>query len=408
MRAVLLAVLVVLACTLSVSASSADWSAPDALWSSDLSASELEARHSEFLMAASATGPSSSTAAPAPVASSTAPAKASSTGPAAVSSTAPARASSTAPAAVSSSTAPAGVPTKVADKPVKAKLAGTDQCETNPDLPICLYTPAKTAELGDSVSKNFGFPRADLPGEAFNAVYKTLDGTVVDSSTAAGRRLLASGEVEASFEFVGSEVDKGAHALGIYTAFFKVLDPACDAACKNAVKNDFNLPGDIANDPAFTAVQAAVVPGSLAADDSAVASGSAAAEAANGNSNNVESVGGPRNTNVGYYVLGAVLLAFIVGALIFFIVHKKPVAAQLAKEQTLRNDEVQLAPVVAAAPLHSGVVVQEEVPLAANQQQMDYRSVFALKHNVLDKSAEQKAAEEDEHNHNDVHFILHQ
>ena len=47
MRAVLFAVLVVLACSMSVSASSADWSAPEALWSSDLSASELEARQSE-------------------------------------------------------------------------------------------------------------------------------------------------------------------------------------------------------------------------------------------------------------------------------------------------------------------------------------------------------------------------
>ncbi len=67
------------------------------------------------------------------------------------------------------------------------------------------------------------------------------------------------------------------------------------------------------------------------------------------------------------------------------------------------------ASVVAAPVAASGVVVAEEQPLAAGQQQqMDYRSVFALKHNVLDKSAEQKAAEEDENNHNDVHFILHQ
>lgn len=374
--------LVVLACSLSVSASSADWSAPEALWSSDLSASELEARHSEFLMAADA----------------------SSTGPANYSS--------------STSAGVVAVSVPVADKPIVVDIVtDVSSCKTNPSQLSCGFTEEGKSTLYAGVKSGLDFPK--LEGEQFVANFTSASGAVssssgaaaaaafASSSTAAGRRLLQASGVKASFDFIGSSLDGGANAKKTYAAFFETLK-CTTSECLEGVKTKYNLPAAFTSSSALTTLSNSVDKNSVTADDAAVTAGSnAALGVGDGSERLVESNGGPRKTNIGYYVLGAVLLAFIVAALIYFIVHKKP-AATLVKEEPLRRDEVAMAPVVAAPAPHSGVVVAEEAPLAANQQQMDYRSVFALKHNVLDKNAEQKAAEEDEHNHNDVHFILHQ
>jgi hypothetical protein len=290
-----------------------------------------------------------------------------------------------------------------------------DKNATNP----CPFTE-DTIEA--AVAEAFNFPDPLLPGEKLIANFTAIAGSASSSSTgaaasssstgvaapasstAAGRRLLqTSGGTKAEFNFIGSPVDGGEHARLSYAALVESLK--CNTnECRDTVATKFGFPtGKLSANPAFTALAATVVPGTLVVDNAAVA----AANNGVSGEREVPTVGGPRDTNVGYYVLGAILLAFIVAALIYMIVHKKPVAA-VTKEEP-RRDEVALAPVVAAPVAGSGVVVAEEQPLAAaGQQQMDYRSVFALKHNVLDKSAEQKAAEEDEHNHNDVHFILHQ
>jgi len=193
-------------------------------------------------------------------------------------------------------------------------------------------------------------------------------------------------------------VDNGVHARTMYAAFVKLLE--CDSdACREQVKQDFNLPGDVSS---FSTLAAAVVPNSILADQAVVG-----ANTPSGTTNReVATVGGPRRTNIGYYVLGAVALAFAVAALIYFIAHRRPAShATIIKENRHAPEEVRMAPIVAAPVAATGVQYTPEVEEpAAGYQQQDYKSVFALKHNVL----EQKAQEEEDHNHNDVHFILHQ
>jgi len=373
MRTILLAVLVVLACTFSVSASSADWAAPsslDAAFEADLSASELQGRLIEFAEVLAATGPVQ------PSSSS------SSTG--------------AAPSSSSSSTAPHGKPKY--DEPVK--ITFSQDCTQSEGPRKC----TKTADdVKKSINATFGFPSKQ--GESleveFHAKFVEVADSTSSSSTGAvatnGRRLLASVEqTDTILTFVGSAVDGGAAEQKIYTVVSKSL--ACQGtvdekkACIDGIAADYGVPS-LAADPAFVAIAAAVVPGTLVSD-------SAITTATPGSGNNVESSGGPRRTNGGFYFLGAVVLLFIVIALVYFIVHKKP---DNVIASPVRGD-AEMAPVV-AAPAGSGVVGGEDAALAGGAGQMDYRSVFALKHNVLDKNAEQK---DDEHNHQDVHFILHQ
>lgn len=141
----------------------------------------------------------------------------------------------------------------------------------------------------------------------------------------------------------------------------------------------------------------------------------------------IPSSGTARDTNIGYYVLGAVLAVFVAAALVFFIAHKAPVAKEepvlverrapaVALEEIPRSAApadavaVPVAEPVAepaaadAAAASSGVQTVEE-PAAG---QMDYKSVFALKHNVLDKKDDADATAAAPADDNDVHFVLHQ
>jgi len=367
MRAVLLALLVVLACTVSVVSASSEWSTPS--WSSDYTSSELEARHAEFLMAVDA---SSSTGAPAP----------SSTG----------------------ATRPR--PPVTEKVPVVAKM----DCTVAEGPRHCNVTAQTYADM---IKNLYHFPDEKHPGETLTVTLedKEIDvdddastGSPAATSTGA-RRLLSTKKIVAvlTILFTGSTADAGASELVIYNVVAKSLSCSADSsksadektACVDAVAAEWGVPS-LSADPTFVALAAQVIPGTVESE-------SAITSVPPPTGNNVQTSGGPRRTNGGFYFLGALVLLFAIIALVYFIVHKKPVNT-LIKEELPRRDEVAMASVVAAPG--SGVVVAEDAPLSG-QQQMDYRSVFALKHNVLDKSAEQKAAE-DEHNHNDVHFILHQ
>jgi len=396
MRAVLIAVLVVLACA-TVSASSADWSAPEALWSSDLSASELEARHSEFLMdltASSSSGPSSpsissSSSGPSAVVSSSSAANVVS------SSSAANVASSSSAADVSSSSSAAEESSSSSSSTADAQSSTTTKVGFAVNCANATSCDVSEASVTDLTTKVLGFPDTEkYPGEA---VTVTITSASASSSTGvAGRRLLQSGgQSNVDIGFTGSSVDGGAHATSSYSAFVALLQCTTDA-CRQSVKQTYNLPGDVSS---FSALAAAVVPGSLAVNGQP-------ATGTDNTSREVATVGGPRRTNIGYYVLGAVALAFAVAALIYFIAHRRPAShATIIKENRHAPEEVRMAPIVAAPVAATGVQYTPEVEEpAAGYQQQDYKSVFALKHNVL----EQKAQEEEDHNHNDVHFILHQ
>jgi len=214
----------------------------------------------------------------------------------------------------------------------------------------------------------------------------------------AGRRLLQSGgQTNVNVGFTGSSVDGGVHAGKSFAAFVALLQ-CTTQACRDSIKTQYSLPGDV-SDASLTSVAALVIPGSLAVNGQP-------ATGADNTSREVATNGGPRRTNIGYYVLGAVALAFAVAALIYFIAHRRPAShATIIKENRHAPEEVRMAPIVAAPVAATGVQYTPEVEEpAAGYQQQDYKSVFALKHNVL----EQKAQEEEDHNHNDVHFILHQ
>jgi hypothetical protein len=136
----------------------------------------------------------------------------------------------------------------------------------------------------------------------------------------------------------------------------------------------------------------------------------------------IPSSGTARDTNIGYYVLGAVLAFFVAAALVYFIAHKAPVAKEepvlverrapaVALEQIPRSAAAAPADAVAVpvaadadAAASSGVQTVDE-PAAG---QMDYKSVFALKHNVLDKKDDADATAAAPADDNDVHFVLHQ
>jgi hypothetical protein len=177
-----------------------------------------------------------------------------------------------------------------------------------------------------------------------------------------------------------------------------VLRCGTDQACANAAASSAGFkPLNIS-----ASIIAAVIPGSVAIEDGQLTGGEVTGAPT------VSPNGDSRRTNGGYYFLAAVLALFILIALIYFAVHKAP-AAEFVKKDARHAQGAELAPVVAAPAAASGVVAQDEsAPLgAAGQPQMDYRSVFALKNNVLAQGAEQKndggrAGEED------VHFILHQ
>jgi hypothetical protein len=150
-------------------------------------------------------------------------------------------------------------------------------------------------------------------------------------------------------------------------------------------------------------ILAAVIPGSITVANGQLTGGDVTGAPT------VSPNGDSRRTNGGYYFLAAVLALFILIALIYFAVHKAP-AADVAQKDARHAQGAELAPVVAApaaAGSGAGVAQNESAPLggAGGQPQMDYRSVFALKNNVLAQGTEQKNEAAGEQ---DVHFILHQ
>lgn len=118
----------------------------------------------------------------------------------------------------------------------------------------------------------------------------------------------------------------------------------------------------------------------------------------------------------------AVALAALVGFVGFAIVHKE----QAAPSKKVPDEDTGVpmtAPAQKAAPAAAAAEGQSATPAAAPataaggistepqsyQYVMDYKSVFALKHNVLDQDAQSDAAMDDAPvDDKNVHFVLHE
>jgi len=375
-RVALIAALLALACFGGVRASSVDsWAAaPAALadaWPQELnapaalSANELEMRHAEFMQTLSTTADSSSSS--------------SSTGPAESSSS-----SSTGPVE-ESSTGPTG--------PVFADATVLSTYEANSTHPI-----PRLAEIAcETIFNQTGFPNITI-GEKINCTsYFVRRGEV---RLTAGRRLLqlATDEVQQLKIVFTPSTRNSPVATKVAEFFGEQLKCGTNDTCREvkaaaAGFEPLELPEEVME--SFIAGSVQVDNGMLIIDDPVARP-------------TVGTDGDARRTNGGYYFLAAVLALFIVIAAIYFVMHKAPAAAAYKDESAMRRGgDAEMAHVGPAAGAASGVVVAEEAAPLGAQQQMDYRSVFALKHNVLERKEEQKA-EDDEQTHNDVHFILHQ
>jgi len=399
-RVALVAALVVLACFggVSVRASAVDsWaSAPAALadaWPQDLAApaallnaNELEMRHAEFLSAlddSSSSSSSSSTGA----AESSSSSSSSSTGSA---SNGTESSSSTGVESSSSSTGPAAPTFGVA-----VVLSAYNRNRTNPIERLA-------EDACEAIFNATGFPAPNTT-ERINCTSEfVLRGTVI--VTPARRRLLqlATDEVQ-QLRIVFTPANSSDPVASRVAMFFgEQLRCGTNNTCLEAV----------AAETGFEAVElpaevlAALIPGSVQVENGMLIIDNPVSRPTVGPD------GDSRRTNGGYYFLAAVLALFALIALVYFVLHKAPAAGHTYKDEAAMRrgagEEVSMAPVAPAAAPASGVVVanDESAPLGG-QQQMDYRSVFALKHNVLERKEEAKA-EDDEQTHNDVHFILHQ
>lgn len=208
-----------------------------------------------------------------------------------------------------------------------------------------------------------------------------------------------------------SEVDTSADVAGQTLANeINCADAACIAALSSSIT--FAVSGATIMDGVVNAIQ---VDGA-----NSIVIGSAVFTSGSSLSTGATSYGSARADNTGFYILGAILVLAILLAIAYFVFHKAPLAegamvlnkrapmaesgrgagsdaadaeaAEEAAEAERMRDEHDAANDAAAAA--------ESQPIMDEAGQMDYKSVFALKNNVL--------KQEDPVDDNDVHFVLHQ
>lgn len=417
---------------------------------------EISARHLEFIMSGTgANGQQSSTGSQA-AASSTAAAVASSTAAAVASSTAAAAASSSAAAASSSATVLISSSSSTAVSSSSSSSTGAELVE------IIVYTPATVnvaavvprGLIGATVAAVLSSMKAASNFDGItvwytiNGVAYNLDGSL-RTRLNSGRRLLAVNDSSSTGSAViGSSTGvsvNNTEAVTVVMVFVFTPNTTDDASASVAAKNlvaQFSCKNTALETkeqcearltPAggvsfFTALQAANPTVAAAVNTGDVVFGTATVTQSgvtvtpNPNLNgSVASQGTARTTNAGYYFLGAVLAVFVIIAAVYFLLHKSPDSDKDSPDMINSNRRQLHGEPLDAQSGGAGAgamdIVPEAgtavaVPIAANRddqedpRQMDYKSVFALKHNVLDRKEDYGST--DPVDDNDVHFVLHQ